>query len=185
MVLWLLQWYFVKISSTNNGVKAFIIIMFMPPQFLLDISSNIVNKDTRKNQRSGIMIEMQLQNYFDSNVQHSGDATLLCASFNEKWCTAPQRPLYTSIVAFLYCIQIRFWILYGQAATMYVSEYLLFAKQAGWVLNSKIFDPKPTYSKETTVFCKSTPSKFIKNWPWINWFKTWSYLKLFSQKTWS
>ena len=125
--------------QTMGSKLLFDIIMFMPPQFLLGIFSKIVNKDRRKIQRSGKKIKMQLQMYIDSNVQHSGDATLLCASFNEKWCTAPQRPLYTSIVAFLYCIQIRFWILYGQAATMYVSEYLLFAKQADWVRKSKIF----------------------------------------------
>ena len=30
---------------------------------------------------------------------------------------------------------------------MFASEYLLFAKQAGWVLKSKIFGKKPTYRR--------------------------------------
>ena len=106
-------------------------------------------------------------------MQHSGDATLLCASFNEKWRTAPQRPLYTSIVAFLYCIQIRFWILYGQAATMYVSECLLFAKKAGWVLKNKIFGQKNNILKgslwihQLTVYQKLDmvlENRMVQNW---------------------
>ena len=70
--------------QTMGSKLLFDTIVFMPPQFLLDISSNIVNKDKKKIQRSGKRIKMQPKKDFDSNVQHSGDATLLCASFNEK-----------------------------------------------------------------------------------------------------
>ena len=46
---------------------------------------------------------------------------------------------------------------------MFASEYLLFAKQAGWVLKSKIFGQNLTYSMETTVHCESIRRQKVSN----------------------
>ena len=45
---------------------------------------------------------------------------------------------------------------------MFASEYLLFAKQAGWVLKTKIFGPKPTYQKKPLNFVNSSGDSLSK-----------------------
>ena len=42
------------------------------------------------------------------------------------------------------------------------SEYLLFAKQAGWVLKTKIFGQKPTYQKKPLNFVNSSGDSLSK-----------------------